>query len=51
MDEVKENFQALFRREPTIILRLRLVGFGEGVKYAGRLFHPLNISWSPKGNT
>jgi len=42
-DQVKKNFQALFRRQRAVILALRLLGLGKGVKYAGCLFHAASI--------
>jgi hypothetical protein len=43
-DQVKQNFQALFRRERTVILAIRLPGLGKGMKYVGCLFHPSSLS-------
>jgi hypothetical protein len=50
-DQIEKDFQALFRRERTVVFAVRLVGFGEGVKYAGCLFHPASVSYCPAGYT
>jgi hypothetical protein len=42
-DQVKKNFQALFRRERAVILPIRFLGLGKGVEYAGCLFHEASI--------
>jgi len=43
-DQVEEDFQALFRRERTAMLAVRLLRLGKGMKYAEYLFHRSNIS-------
>jgi len=43
-DQSEKDFQALFRGERTVILPIRLLGLGKGVKYAADLFHPASIS-------
>jgi hypothetical protein len=43
-DQVEKDFQALFGREGTVILAIRLLGLGKGMKYADCLFHPSSIS-------
>jgi len=51
LDQIEKDFQALFRRERTVVFAICLVGFGKGVKYAGCLFHPASISYCPAGYT
>jgi hypothetical protein len=43
--QVEKDFQALFRRERTAILAIRLLGLGKGVKYAADLFHQASVSY------
>jgi hypothetical protein len=43
-DQLKNNFQAPFRRERAVILPIRLLGLGKGVKYADYLFHQESVS-------
>jgi len=51
LDQIEKDFQALFRRERTVVFAIRLVGFGKGVKYAGCFFHTASISYCPAGYT
>jgi len=50
-DQFEKDGQPLFGRQRTVIVGIRLISFGKGMKYAGGLFHAASVSQCAAGDT